>query len=74
MDYPTLTAEQRLHRTKKLLNGMDRRSLEIYLAHRGGATYPEIATHWGVSYPVIKKSVVKALLTLMEHPELRSLR
>jgi DNA-directed RNA polymerase specialized sigma24 family protein len=64
-----LDAEHRLRQTKALLDGVDRRTREIYIAHRGGATYPEIAATWGISNRTIKRSVVRALLAIMEHRE-----
>ncbi len=61
--------EHRLRQTKALLDGVDRRTREIYIAHRSGATYPEIAATWGISNRTIKRSVVRALLAIMEHRE-----
>jgi DNA-directed RNA polymerase specialized sigma24 family protein len=52
------------------LNGVDRRTREIYVAHRGGATYAEIAARWRISNRAIKRRVARALLAVMESMDL----
>ena len=64
-----LDAEHRLRHTRALLGRIDRRTYEIYVAHRSGSTYPEIAAKWGISNRTIKRSVARALLAIMEHGE-----
>jgi DNA-directed RNA polymerase specialized sigma24 family protein len=64
-----LDAEHRLRQTRAWLSGVDRRTREIYIAHRSGSTYPEIAANWGISNRTIKRSVARALLAIMEHVE-----
>jgi DNA-directed RNA polymerase specialized sigma24 family protein len=64
-----MDAAQRLRQTMALLDGVDRRTREIYIAHRSGLTYPEIAAVWGVSNRTVKKSVARALLSIMENLE-----
>jgi DNA-binding IclR family transcriptional regulator len=64
-----LDAEHRLRQTRALLGGVDRRTREIYIAHRSGSTYPEIAADWGISNEIIRTSVARALLAIMEHGE-----
>lgn len=51
-------------------NGVDRRTREIYFAHRSGATYAEIAARWRISNRAIRRHVARALLALMESVEL----
>ena len=64
-----LDVELRLRHTRALLGRIDRRTYEIYVAHRSGSTYPEIAAKWGISNRTIKRSVARALLAIMEHRE-----
>jgi DNA-directed RNA polymerase specialized sigma24 family protein len=45
---------------------VDRRTRKSYIAYRSGWTYPEIAVNWGLSNRTMKKSVVRALLAIME--------
>jgi DNA-directed RNA polymerase specialized sigma24 family protein len=52
-----------------LLDGVERRTREIYIAHRSGWSYPEIAAFLGLSNRRIKKSVARALLAIMENSE-----
>ena len=61
-----MDAEQRLRQTKAWLDGVDRRTREIYIAYRSGSTYSEIAATWGLSNRAIKKSIARALLAIME--------
>jgi DNA-binding NarL/FixJ family response regulator len=56
--------------TMASLKGVDRRTREIYVAHRSGATYAEIAARWRISNRAIKRHVAQALLALMESMEL----
>jgi DNA-directed RNA polymerase specialized sigma24 family protein len=64
-----MDAEERLRQTMALLDGVDGRTREIYIAHRSGWTYPEIAAFWGLSSRKIKKSIARAVLAIMENLE-----
>jgi DNA-directed RNA polymerase specialized sigma24 family protein len=61
---------KRLCQTMPSLNGVDCRTRTIYVAHRSGATYAEIAARWRISSRAIKRHVARALLALMESMEL----
>jgi RNA polymerase sigma factor (sigma-70 family) len=63
----TLEAQQRLGSIRALLDGVSRRTREIYFAHRAGYSYAEIADHMGISNITIKRHIARALLALMEH-------
>jgi len=62
----TLEAQQRLGSIRALLDGVSRRTREIYFAHRAGYSYAEIADHMGISGITIKRHIARALLALME--------
>lgn len=62
--------QERLHQTMPSLSGVERRTREIYVAHRSGATYAEIAARWRISNRAIKSHLARALLALMESVEL----
>ena len=62
-------AEPWLRETIALLDGVDRRIREIYIAHRSGWTYAEIAVFLGLSNRKVKKCVARALLVIMENLE-----
>jgi DNA-directed RNA polymerase specialized sigma24 family protein len=66
----SMDTERRLCETLTLLDGVDGRTREIYIAHRSGWTYPEIVAFWGLSNRKIKKSIARALLAIMENLEL----
>jgi RNA polymerase sigma-70 factor (ECF subfamily) len=63
----SLEAQQRLGSIRALLDGVSRRTREIYFAHRAGYSYAEIADHMGISHITIKRHIARALLALMEH-------
>jgi DNA-directed RNA polymerase specialized sigma24 family protein len=43
-----------------------RRTCEIYLAHRAGYTYQEIAALTGLSHGRIRRHIARGLLAIME--------
>ena len=59
-------ADESRRRTLAALNSVDERTRQIFLAHRDGYTYAEIAVAWGISYRKIKRCIFRALLTIME--------
>jgi RNA polymerase sigma-70 factor (ECF subfamily) len=65
-----LESEQRLHNITALLDGLGRRTRDIYFAHRAGYSYAEIADHMGISTITIKRHIERALLAIMEHVQL----
>jgi RNA polymerase sigma-70 factor (ECF subfamily) len=62
-----LDAQQRLDHIRAVLDGVSRRTREIYFAHRAGYSYAEIAVHMGISHITIKRHIARALLAIMEH-------
>ena len=64
-----LEAQQRLNRVRALLDSVSVRTREIYIAHRAGYSYAEIADHMSISHITIKRHIARALRTLMEHSE-----
>jgi RNA polymerase sigma factor (sigma-70 family) len=65
----TLDAQQRLGSIRALLDGVSRRTRDIFFAHRAGYSYAEIGDHMGISNITIKRHIARALLALMEHGE-----
>jgi RNA polymerase sigma factor (sigma-70 family) len=63
----SLEAQQRLGSIRALLDGVSRRTRDIYFAHRAGYSYAEIAGHMGISHITIKRHIARALLALMDH-------
>ena len=61
-----LVAEQRLANIRTVLDGVSRRTRDIYFAHRAGYSYAEISQHLGISHMTIKRHIARALLALME--------
>lgn len=64
-----LDAEQRLGHIEALLEGVSRRTRDIYFAHRSGYSYAEISQHMGISHITIKRHIARALLAIMESGE-----
>ena len=61
-----LAAEQRLDKIRATLDAVSQRTREIYIAHRGGYGYAEIAAHLRISESAVQKHVARAVLALME--------
>ena len=64
-----LDAVQRLGRIKRVLDGVSRRTRDIYFAHRSGYSYAEIAAHMRISHITVKRHIARGLLAIMEHGE-----
>jgi DNA-directed RNA polymerase specialized sigma24 family protein len=62
-------AEPWLRETMALLDGVDRRTREMHIAHRSGWTYAEIGAFLGLFNRKVKKCVARALLAIMENLE-----
>lgn len=50
----------------RVLEGVSRRTCKIYLAHRAGHSYEEIAALTGLSHRRIKRHIARGLLAIME--------
>jgi RNA polymerase sigma factor (sigma-70 family) len=61
-----LAAEQRLEEVRRALNAAGPKARDIYLAHRAGYKYGELATIHGVSVSTIEKYVARAVIALMD--------
>lgn len=61
-----LAAQQRLNEVRKVLEAISPRTRDIYLAHRAGYNYEELAAAYGVSISTIEKSVARAVVALMD--------
>lgn len=59
-------AERRLDGVVSLLNAISPRTCQIFIAQRGGYSYEEIATAFGVKPRTIEKHVASAMLVLRE--------
>jgi RNA polymerase sigma factor (sigma-70 family) len=62
-----LRNEQRLKTVRVALDTVNPLTREIFLAHRAGHSYPELAHHFNISHSEIKRHVARALLALMEY-------
>jgi len=63
----TLEIQQRLSRIRTILDAVSPKTRFIYIAHRSGYSYAEIAEHMKVSHITIKRHIARALLAIMEH-------
>lgn len=63
------SAQDRLHRIKKMLDAVSVRTRKIYFAHRAGYSYTEIGASLHVSKSTIEKHIARAVLALMEAKE-----
>jgi RNA polymerase sigma factor (sigma-70 family) len=61
-----LAAQQRLDKIRATLDAVSQRTREIYIAHRAGYGYAEIAAHLRISESAVQKHVARAVLALME--------
>jgi RNA polymerase sigma factor (sigma-70 family) len=62
----TLKTESRVEQMRAALDALGVRTREIYLAHRAGRSYAEIAERWNISHSAIKRHIARALLAIME--------
>jgi RNA polymerase sigma-70 factor (ECF subfamily) len=61
-----LVAEQQLDEIVSLLNAVSRRTCQIFIAQRGGYSYEEIASAFGVMPRTVEKHVATAVSALRE--------
>jgi RNA polymerase sigma factor (sigma-70 family) len=59
--------QQRLKYLTSLLEAASPRTREIYIAHRSGYSYAEIAVQMGIAQVTVKRHIARALLVIMEH-------
>jgi RNA polymerase sigma factor (sigma-70 family) len=64
-----LDSQQRLDQLTSLLDTVSRRTREVYLAHRSGYTYAEIANDMGIAEITIKRHIARAHLIILKHVE-----
>jgi RNA polymerase sigma factor (sigma-70 family) len=55
-----LDARQQLEQIEAMLAAVSRRTAEIFLAHRAGFSYEEVASELGISTRTVKKHIVRA--------------
>lgn len=55
-----LSARQQLEQIAAMLSAVSRRTSEIFLAHRAGFTYEEVASELGISTRTVKKHIARA--------------
>jgi RNA polymerase sigma factor (sigma-70 family) len=60
-----LDSQQRLDEITVLLDAVNTRTREVYLAHRFGYTYAEIASDMGIANITIKRHIARANVTIM---------
>jgi RNA polymerase sigma factor (sigma-70 family) len=64
-----LSAQQQLERIAAMLSAVSRRTCEVFLAHRAGHSYAEIADELGISTRTVKKHIARAISMLSHAPE-----
>ena len=57
-------ARERLEQVTKTLNRVSCRTCQIFLAHRSGYSYQEIAREFGISHRTIQKHIARATILL----------
>jgi len=62
----TVAASRQLDRVVTLLDAISPRTCQIFMAQRGGYSYEEIATAFGVKPRTVEKHVAAAMLALRE--------
>jgi RNA polymerase sigma factor (sigma-70 family) len=55
-----LDARQRLEQIEAMLAAVSRRTSEVFLAHRAGFSYEEVASELGISTRTVKKHIARA--------------
>lgn len=61
-----VAAERRLDGVVSLLNAISPRTCQIFIAQRGGYSYEEIATAFGVKPRTVEKHIASAMMALRE--------
>jgi RNA polymerase sigma factor (sigma-70 family) len=64
-----LDSQQRLDHLTAILDAVSRRTREVYLAHRSGYTYAEIANDMGIAEITVKRHIARAHLIILKHVE-----
>ena len=62
----TVETQQRLSQIVRVLEAVTRQTCGIYLAHRAGRSYEEIARLTGLAHNKIRRHIVRGLLAIME--------
>lgn len=64
-----LSAQQQVERIAAVLSAVSQRTSEIFLAHRAGYSYAEIASELGISTRTVKKHIARAVSMLSHASE-----
>ena len=59
-----LSAQQQLEQISAMLGAVSRRTSEVFLAHRAGYSYEEVASELGISTRTVKKHIARAISML----------
>jgi RNA polymerase sigma factor (sigma-70 family) len=60
-----VAAQQRLDQITRVLSAVSERTCEIFLAHRAGYSYDEIATDLAISQRTVQKHIARAVFLLI---------
>ena len=60
-----LAAQQRLDQITQVLGAVSEKTCEIFLAHRAGYSYEEIAADLAISQRTVQKHIARALFLLI---------
>jgi len=63
-----VSAQQRLNQISSALGSVSERTREIFLAHRAGYSYEEIATDLKISHRTVQKHIARAMFILLNMP------
>jgi RNA polymerase sigma factor (sigma-70 family) len=63
-----LAAQDRLREVERTLNRVSERTRQIFVAHRAGFSYEEIAAEFGISRRTVQKHIVRATVLLGMRP------
>ena len=63
-----LAAQERLDKVARTLNRVSCRTCQIFLAHRSGYSYQEIAQEFGISHRTVQKHIERATILLGLRP------
>ena len=64
-----LSAQQQLEQISAMLGAVSRRTSEVFLAHRAGYSYEEVASELGISTRTVKKHIARAISMLASTAE-----